>query len=154
MTMTVVAQTGRQRFWLRVRRSRSTHPAGVGYPWHIVIRSLTMTTQSSESQPGPVSRPRALISISSGAHSCGTTRTSPPTDPTSYRLPVGDIINGELTLIYHAIYAAAALLSGAHGGLPGIDENDRGELRNIISEIYPEMAREFKVGTERASAAA
>lgn len=67
----------------------------------------------------------------------------PPTDPTSYRLPVGDIINGELTLIYHAIYAAAALLSGAHGGLPGIDENDRGQLRNIISEIYPEMAREF-----------
>jgi uncharacterized protein DUF6582 len=67
----------------------------------------------------------------------------PPTDPTSYRLPVGDIINGELTLVYHAIYAAAALLSGAHGGLPGIDENDRGELRNIISEIYPEMAREF-----------
>jgi hypothetical protein len=67
----------------------------------------------------------------------------PPTDPTSYRLPVGDIVNGELTLIYHAIYAAAALLSGAHGGLPGIDENDRGQLRNVISEIYPEMAKEF-----------
>jgi len=74
----------------------------------------------------------------------------PPTDPTSYRLPVGDIINGELTLIYHAIYAAAALLSGAHGGLPSIDENDRSELRNVISEIYPEMAREFNDASIRA----
>ena len=74
----------------------------------------------------------------------------PPTDPTSYRLPVGDIINNELTLIYHAIYAAAALLSGAHGGLPGIDENDRGELRNVISEIYPEMATAFNDSSIRA----
>ena len=74
----------------------------------------------------------------------------PPTDPTSYRLPVGDVINGELTLIYHAIYAAAALLSGAHGGLPGIDESDRGELRNVISEIYPEMAKEFNDASIRA----
>jgi uncharacterized protein DUF6582 len=74
----------------------------------------------------------------------------PPTDPTSYRLPVGDIINGRLTLIFHAIYAAAALLSGAHGGLPGIDENDRGELRNVISEIYPEMATAFNDSSIRA----
>jgi hypothetical protein len=74
----------------------------------------------------------------------------PPTDPTSYRLPVGDVINGDLTLIYHAIYAAAALLSGAHGGLPGIDEADRADLRNVISEIYPEMAREFNDASIRA----
>jgi hypothetical protein len=39
-----------------------------------------------------------------------------PADPTSYRLPVGDIINDRLTLIFHAIYAAAALLSGAGQG--------------------------------------
>jgi hypothetical protein len=74
----------------------------------------------------------------------------PPTDPTSYRLPLGDIINGELTLIYHAIYAAAALLSGAHGGLPGVDDTDRSQLRNVISEIYPEMAREFNDSSIRA----
>lgn len=73
-----------------------------------------------------------------------------PTDPTSYRLPVGDVINGELTLIYHAIYAAAALLAGAHGGLPGISEEDRSELRNVISEIYPEMASAFNDSSIRA----
>ena len=66
-----------------------------------------------------------------------------PSDPTSYRLPVGDIINGRLTLIFHAVYAAAALLSGAHGGLPNIPEEDKGQLRNVISEIYEVMADEF-----------
>jgi hypothetical protein len=74
----------------------------------------------------------------------------PPTDPTSYRLPVGDIINGRLTLIYHAIYAAAALLSGAHGGLPGIPPEDQNDLRNVISEIYPVMATEFNDSSVRA----
>lgn len=74
----------------------------------------------------------------------------PETDTTSYRLPVGDIINGELTLIYHAIYAAAALLSGAHGGLPNVPEPDKGELRRVISDIYPVMAKEFNDATIRA----
>lgn len=67
----------------------------------------------------------------------------PPTQTQSYRLPVGDIINGDLTLIFHAIYAAAALLSGAHGGLPDIPDNEKNQLRNVISNIYPEMAKSF-----------
>ena len=74
----------------------------------------------------------------------------PPTVTTSYRLPVGDIVNGELTMIYHAIYAAAALLSGAHGGLPDVNEADRADLRNVISEIYPEMAKTFNDSSIRA----
>ena len=74
----------------------------------------------------------------------------PPTDPTSYRLPVGDVISNRLTLIFHAIYAAAALLSGAHGGLPGVPEEDQAELRNVISEIYPEMATAFNDSSIRA----
>lgn len=74
----------------------------------------------------------------------------PPTVTTSYRLPVGDVINGELTMVYHAIYAAAALLSGAHGGLPDISEPDRQSLRNTISEIYPEMSKTFNDSSIRA----
>jgi hypothetical protein len=74
----------------------------------------------------------------------------PPTDPTSYRLPVGDVINGNLTLIFHAIYAAAALLSGAHGGLPQVPEPQIAELRNVISDIYPVMAKEFNDSSIRA----
>ena len=64
-------------------------------------------------------------------------------DPTSYRLPVGDIISGRLTLVFHAIYAAAALISGAHGGLPNITDQDKNSLRTVISEIYPELAKAF-----------
>ena len=74
----------------------------------------------------------------------------PETNTTSYRLPFGDIINGRLTLIYHAIYAAAALLSGAHGGLPDIPDADKADLRNVISEIYPIMAEEFNDSSIRA----
>lgn len=74
----------------------------------------------------------------------------PETATTSYRLPVGDIINGRLTLIYHAVYAAAALLSGAHGGLPGISTEDMAQLRSVISDIYPVMAREFNDNEIRA----
>lgn len=66
-----------------------------------------------------------------------------PLDPTSYRMPIGDIINGKLTLIFHAIYADAALLSGAHGGLPNVPDKDIEGARNVISEIYAIMAREF-----------
>jgi uncharacterized protein DUF6582 len=76
--------------------------------------------------------------------------TQPPTAVTSYRLPVGDIISGELTMVYHAIYAAAALLSGAHGGLPGVPDHDVAQLRNVISDIYPEMAKTFNDASIRA----
>jgi hypothetical protein len=74
----------------------------------------------------------------------------PPTITTSYRLPVGDVINGELTMVYHAIYAAAALLSGAHGGLPDVSEEDVVHLRNTISDIYPEMAKVYNDSSIRA----
>lgn len=76
--------------------------------------------------------------------------SQPETATTSYRLPVGDIINGRLTLIYHAIYAAAALLSGAHGGLPGVSDQDVAQLRNVISDIYPVMATTFNDNDIRA----
>lgn len=66
-----------------------------------------------------------------------------PSDPTSYRLPLGDIVSGKPTMIYHAIYAAAALLSGAHGGLPNVPDEEKGQIRGVISEIYPEMATAF-----------
>jgi hypothetical protein len=73
-----------------------------------------------------------------------------PTDPTSYRLPVGDIVNNQLTLIYHAIYAAAALISGAHGGLPNVPNEDISQLRNTISDIYAVMSKEFNDSSVRA----
>jgi len=74
----------------------------------------------------------------------------PETQTTSYRMPIGDIVNSELVLIYHAIYAAAALISGAHGGLPGVPEQDKNQLRNIITDVYKVMAKEFNDSSVRA----
>jgi hypothetical protein len=74
----------------------------------------------------------------------------PDTDPTSYRLPIGDIINGRLTMVFHAIYAAAALVSGAHGGLPNVSDVDKNQIRQVISAIYPEMAKTFNDSNIRA----
>lgn len=76
--------------------------------------------------------------------------TKPATDPTSYRMPVGDIINDRLVMVYHAIYAAAALISGAHGGLPDVSEPDKAQLRNVITDIYGEMAKSFNDASVRA----
>lgn len=69
----------------------------------------------------------------------------------SYRLPIGDIIDGELHVMYHAIYAASALLEGAHGGLPNISDGEKEQLRNVISGIYRRMAEHFDDPTIRAS---
>ena len=59
-----------------------------------------------------------------------------PKNKASYRMPVADVINGKMTLIPHAVYAAAALLSGAHGGLPNVPDNEKEQIRRVITEIY------------------
>lgn len=60
-----------------------------------------------------------------------------------YRLPWGDVIDGQMMLVYHAAYSAAALLSDAHGGLPNIPDEDKAKLRSVISEIYQKLSAEF-----------
>lgn len=62
----------------------------------------------------------------------------------SFRLPLCDIVNGEPHLIYHAAYAAAALLSGAHGGLPNIPDNDKAAMIPVINEIYAALATAYQ----------
>ncbi len=61
----------------------------------------------------------------------------------SFRLPLADIINGRPHLIYHAVYAAAALLSGGHGGLPNIPAHDQERMKGVINQIYAKMAQTF-----------
>jgi len=61
----------------------------------------------------------------------------------SFRLPLADIINDQPYLIYHAVYSAAALLSGAHGGLPNIPEEDKQRMIPVIDEMYGAMAAAF-----------
>lgn len=63
--------------------------------------------------------------------------TEPPNNKNSYRLPIVDVINGRFTLIPHAVFTAAAILQGAHGGLVGVvSDAEKKQLRAVVSEIY------------------
>lgn len=61
----------------------------------------------------------------------------------SFRLPLADIINGQPHLIYHAVYAAAALLSGGHGGLPNIPQDEQERMKGVINAIYDKMSKAY-----------
>jgi hypothetical protein len=61
----------------------------------------------------------------------------------AFKMPLGDIYSGKLTMVYHAVYAAAALLEGAHGGLPKITDQEKASARRIITDIYKKMADHF-----------
>lgn len=65
------------------------------------------------------------------------------TSTESYLLPVADVLEGTLTLIPRAVFSAAAFLSGAHGGLPQVPENDQEKLRNVVTDIYDVLSEKF-----------
>jgi hypothetical protein len=63
--------------------------------------------------------------------------TAPANNKNSYRLPIVDILNGHMTLIPRAVFTAASILSGAHGGLEGVvSEPEKLKLKSVITEIY------------------
>lgn len=74
-----------------------------------------------------------------------------PLGSAGYRLPWGDIFDGKPYLVYHAVYAASALLEGGHGGLPNIPDTDKSKLRNTITKIYSRMSAAFDDPSVRAS---
>lgn len=68
----------------------------------------------------------------------------PANNKNAYRLPVADIINGKLTLIPHAVFSAAAILSGAHGELEGVvGEQEKLKLKGVITDIYAVLQAEY-----------
>lgn len=56
----------------------------------------------------------------------------------AYKLPIADVINGKLTAIPRAIFAAAAALSGARGGVD-LPENDKATAIQHIERYYAKM---------------
>lgn len=63
-------------------------------------------------------------------------------DVADARLLITDIINGELTIVPNAVFCAAALLSGARGGIDA-SENDKAKARDYVSFYYEKMRKEF-----------
>ncbi len=69
---------------------------------------------------------------------------SPANNRNSYRLPVGDIVNGKPIMVPRAIFAAATILSGAHGGLEGVvSEDEKLELKRVITNIYEVLQKMY-----------
>lgn len=69
---------------------------------------------------------------------------TPANNKNSYRLPVADIVNGKLTLIPHAVFSAAAILSGAHGELEGVvGEQEKLRLKGVLTDIYAMLQTEY-----------
>lgn len=60
-----------------------------------------------------------------------------------YKFPIGDIIDGKPHLVFHAVYSAAAILNGAHGGVKNVTDAERSRLQSIITEMYQRMSKTF-----------
>lgn len=60
----------------------------------------------------------------------------------SYKLPFADVIDGKLMAIPRAIFAAAAALQGARGGV-NIPENDVAAVKSKIEKYYKKMQSKF-----------
>jgi len=67
----------------------------------------------------------------------------------SYKLPFTDIIDGKLTAVPRGIFAAAAAMQGARGGVD-IPESDRPGVIRHIERYYAKMDRESPFKEERA----
>ena len=55
-----------------------------------------------------------------------------------YKLPIVDVIDGQLTVVPRAVFAARAAMEGARGGVD-IPEEDRGAVERTINTLYERM---------------
>ena len=67
--------------------------------------------------------------------------SSAPDELSSYKLPIGDVVDGKLTVIPRAVFAAAAVLQGARGGAD-IPEADRAKCRSHLERYYARLEQE------------
>ncbi|GAA0822686.1 hypothetical protein ACFQVD_05480 [Streptosporangium amethystogenes subsp. fukuiense] len=56
----------------------------------------------------------------------------------SYKLPVADVIGGELKAVPHAVHAAAAIMNGARGGIK-VPAEDVGRIKSHLAKYYAKM---------------
>lgn len=60
----------------------------------------------------------------------------------SYKLPIADVIDGKLMAVPRGIFAAAAVLMGARGGVDPFDDGDIEGAKRHIARYYKKMDRE------------
>lgn len=57
---------------------------------------------------------------------------------TGYKLPIADVVDGELKAVPRAIISAAAVVDGARGGVD-VPDSDRPKLRRQLDRYYDKM---------------
>jgi len=61
---------------------------------------------------------------------------------TAYKLPIADVVGGQLKAIPRAIFAVAGALKGARGGVD-IPQSDKQKIISSINKYYAKMRKEF-----------
>lgn len=56
----------------------------------------------------------------------------------AYKLPIGDVVDGELKAVPRAVFAAAAALQGARGGVD-IPDSDKSKIRSNLTRYYDKL---------------
>jgi hypothetical protein len=56
----------------------------------------------------------------------------------AYKLPIGDVVDGELKAVPRAVFAAAAALQGARGGVD-IPDSDKSKIRSSLTKYYDKL---------------
>jgi hypothetical protein len=59
----------------------------------------------------------------------------------SYKLPIADVIDGKLMAVPRAVFAAAAVVDGARGGVD-IPEQDIPRVKSHLAKYYKKMGEE------------
>lgn len=71
--------------------------------------------------------------------------SSAPENFGSYKLPIADVENGDMVAVPRAIFAAAAVMNGARGGVD-IPSSDRADVESHINSYYSKMNLESPIG--------
>lgn len=60
----------------------------------------------------------------------------------SYKLPFADVVGDKAVIVPRAVYAIAAALQGARGGVE-LSDSDRSKVESAVNKLYKKMADEF-----------
>ncbi|MEU0770655.1 hypothetical protein [Streptomyces albogriseolus] len=69
--------------------------------------------------------------------------TTPDGPPSSYKLPIATIVDGELRAVWNGIASAASVLQGGMGGVKDLSEDEQKAVRSRLTTLYARAAKQF-----------
>ncbi|MET7814203.1 phage minor head protein [Streptomyces sp. NPDC005395] len=68
----------------------------------------------------------------------------PEGPPSSYKLPIATVVDGELRAVLAGVQSAASVLQGGQGGVKDIDASQQETIRKRLGELYAQAAKAFQ----------